>query len=52
MLLNGKILNVSSNGEIPDLPPVLVNASSPISVAPFSIAFVHFTSVHLPACSC
>uniref|UniRef100_A0A7N0T141 Heparanase-like protein 3 n=2 Tax=Kalanchoe fedtschenkoi TaxID=63787 RepID=A0A7N0T141_KALFE len=51
MLLNGKILNVSPQGVIPDLPPVQVNASSPITVAPYSIVFAHIPDKVLPACS-
>ncbi|CAM8979738.1 unnamed protein product [Rhodiola kirilowii] len=51
MLLNGIILNVSSNGEIPDLLPLQANASSPIIVAPYSIVFAHFPNLLLPACS-
>ncbi|KAG9151389.1 hypothetical protein Leryth_024440 [Lithospermum erythrorhizon] len=50
MMLNGKPLMVDSTGQIPDLAPVIVNSSEPISVARFSILFVHLRSVRLPAC--
>lgn len=50
MLLNGKILAVDSEGQIPPLEGKIVNSSEPISVAPFSIVFVHISSVSLPAC--
>ncbi|KAK3029878.1 hypothetical protein RJ639_038675 [Escallonia herrerae] len=51
MLLNGKILSVSSSGTIPALEPLTVNLSDPIAIAPFSIVFAHIPSIHLPACS-
>ncbi|KAL9668375.1 hypothetical protein QQ045_002756 [Rhodiola kirilowii] len=51
MLLNGNIMNVNSNGEIPDLLPLHANSSSPIIVAPYSIVFAHFPNLLLPACS-
>ncbi|KAA8521598.1 hypothetical protein F0562_012271 [Nyssa sinensis] len=50
VLLNGKILNVNSSGNIPPLEPISVNLSEPITVAPFSIVFVHIHSIHVPAC--
>ncbi|XP_050205810.1 heparanase-like protein 3 [Mercurialis annua] len=49
MLLNGKILNLNSDGDIPTLDPMHVNSSEPITVAPFSIVFVHLPYL-LPAC--
>ena len=49
MLLNGNILDVNSSGDIPPIEPIHVNLSEPISVAPFSIVFVHLPYV-LPAC--
>ncbi|GAA0187459.1 hypothetical protein LIER_34747 [Lithospermum erythrorhizon] len=51
MLLNGKPLTVDSTGHIPDLTPVTVKSSEPITVSPFSIVFVHEPSVILPACT-
>lgn len=51
MLLNGKILDVTPEGEIPSLEPVTVDADRRISVAPLSIAFVSLPYVQLPACS-
>ncbi|KAL9682393.1 hypothetical protein QQ045_014190 [Rhodiola kirilowii] len=51
MLLNGKILDVNSEGAIPHLSPMHVNASSPITVVPYSIVFAHFPNMILPACS-
>lgn len=50
MLLNGNILTVNASGDIPPLEPLNVNSSSPITIAPFSIVFVHMPSVVLPAC--
>lgn len=50
MLLNGKILGLTSLGEIPPLEPVSVNSSEPIIVAPFSIVFAQIPDVILPAC--
>ncbi|CAK9163528.1 unnamed protein product, partial [Ilex paraguariensis] len=50
MLLNGNILALNSSGDIPPLDPIYVNSSEPITVAPFSIVFVHLPNVVLPAC--
>ncbi|CAN6470100.1 unnamed protein product [Victoria cruziana] len=40
MLLNGRPLELTGTGEIPSLEPILVNSSSKITIAPFSIAFI------------
>lgn len=45
--LNGKELVVNSSGIIPLLEPIKENFSSPITVAPFSIVFVHIPSIHV-----
>ncbi|PIN20295.1 Beta-glucuronidase [Handroanthus impetiginosus] len=50
VLLNGKVLSVDSSGSIPALKPVTVFASKPITVAPYSIVFVHLPNVVIPAC--
>ncbi|KAK1400063.1 Heparanase-like protein 3 [Heracleum sosnowskyi] len=50
MLLNGSPLTLTPSGDIPSLVPVNVKLSDPISVAPYSIAFVHLPNVVLPAC--
>ncbi|KAK6156544.1 hypothetical protein DH2020_010792 [Rehmannia glutinosa] len=50
VLLNGKALTIGSSGTIPDLKPVTVASSKPITVAPFSIVFVHLPNVAVPAC--
>ncbi|KAK0571158.1 hypothetical protein LWI29_011910 [Acer saccharum] len=50
MLLNGNILSVTSSGDIPPLEPLLVNSTEAITVAPFSIVFVHMPYIDLPAC--
>lgn len=51
MLLNGNVLTVNSDGEIPPLEPIIVNSSKPIRVAPFSIVFSHIPDAVLSACS-
>ncbi|XP_050364245.1 heparanase-like protein 3 isoform X2 [Argentina anserina] len=50
MLLNGKELTVNAAGQIPSLEPMIVGISNPISVAPFSIVFVHIPNISTPAC--
>ncbi|KAL0427243.1 UNVERIFIED_CONTAM: Heparanase-like protein 3 [Sesamum latifolium] len=50
ILLNGKALTVDSSGLIPVLEPVRVNSSEPITVAPYSIVFVHMPNAAVPAC--
>ncbi|XP_031252811.1 heparanase-like protein 3 [Pistacia vera] len=51
MLLNGKVLSVNSEGDIPPLLPLIVNSTKEIVVDPLSIVFVHMPHVILPACS-
>ncbi|KAI3443906.1 hypothetical protein Pfo_000571 [Paulownia fortunei] len=50
ILLNGKALTVGSSGAIPALKPATVASSKPITVAPYSIVFVHLPNVAIPAC--
>ncbi|XP_059643430.1 heparanase-like protein 3 [Cornus florida] len=50
VLLNGKILTVNSSGIIPSLEPIYTNLFDPITVAPFSIVFIHIP-IHVPACN-
>ncbi|XP_061337140.1 heparanase-like protein 3 [Gastrolobium bilobum] len=51
MVLNGNALTVNSAGDIPPLEPLYVNSSEPITVAPFSIVFVHIPDAVVTACS-
>lgn len=50
MLLNGNILAMDQNGEIPSLYPIKVDASESIRVAPYSIVFTHIPYFYAPAC--
>ena len=52
MLLNGKPLEISSTGEIPEMsPPSATKASTPINISPSSIYFVKFKNFTAPACA-
>ncbi|KAK9079506.1 hypothetical protein SSX86_001178 [Deinandra increscens subsp. villosa] len=51
LLLNGKELGVNSTGNIPSLEPIEVSLSDPITVAPYSIVFVHIPRIHIQACT-
>lgn len=51
MLLNGNILEITPDGEIPSLPPVKVPTNGSINVDPLSIAFVQLPYVQFTACS-
>ncbi|KAL0911478.1 hypothetical protein M5K25_019622 [Dendrobium thyrsiflorum] len=51
MVLNGIPLQLNKNGEIPALNPLLVSVSSPITIAPLSIAFVVFPNFEARACA-
>ncbi|XP_006403100.2 heparanase-like protein 3 isoform X2 [Eutrema salsugineum] len=51
MLLNGNALQISSTGDIPPLEPIHVNSTEPITIAPYSIVFVHMRTVVVPACA-
>ncbi|GMH31566.1 hypothetical protein Nepgr_033410 [Nepenthes gracilis] len=50
MLLNGRRLEVSDEGDILSLEPVIVNVNSPIYISPMSIAFIVFPNFDAPAC--
>lgn len=50
MLLNGKRLELTDDGEIPKLDPVLKNVHSSIHIAPLSIAFIVYPNLDAPAC--
>ncbi|MCH93593.1 heparanase-like protein 3-like, partial [Trifolium medium] len=51
MLLNGNILSVNSDGDIPPLNPIYVDSSKPITVGPLSIVFAHIPDAAVKACS-
>lgn len=51
MLLNGIPLELTNDGEIPTLDPLLNNVHSPIHLAPLSIAFIVFPNFDAPACA-
>ncbi|XP_058081097.1 heparanase-like protein 2 [Magnolia sinica] len=50
MLLNGTPLKLTCSGDIPPLPPKLVDACAPISISPSSILFVTLRDFKAPAC--
>ncbi|KAG0480035.1 hypothetical protein HPP92_010893 [Vanilla planifolia] len=50
MLLNGQVLEVSPQGDIPALKPSVVDYSQPIQVTPLSIVFAHIPYLTMPAC--
>ncbi|XP_010048937.2 heparanase-like protein 3 isoform X2 [Eucalyptus grandis] len=50
LLLNRKVLNIDSSGNIPSLDPIYVSHSDPITVAPFSVVFARIPSMNVPAC--
>jgi heparanase len=50
MLLNNKILAIDSSSNVPKLEPIEVEAAQPITVAPYSIVFVHIPYFYAPAC--
>ncbi|XP_058070269.1 heparanase-like protein 1 [Magnolia sinica] len=51
MLLNGNPLELTEDGNIPALDPVLVDVSSPIAIAPLSIAFASLPKFESAACA-
>ncbi|XP_074316953.1 heparanase-like protein 2 [Silene latifolia] len=51
VVLNGKPLEITENGNIPRLEPVLVNVNSPLYISPLSIAFIVFPNFDAPACN-
>lgn len=51
MLLNGKPLELTEDGNIPELKPLIVDSSSPLSIPPLSIAFISFPNFKAQACT-
>lgn len=50
LLLNGNVLATDADGEIPELEPVQVEGTQPITVGPYFIVFAHVPSFYAPAC--
>ncbi|KAL8141898.1 hypothetical protein V2J09_014930 [Rumex salicifolius] len=50
MVLNGRPLVLSDEGDIPMIEPVSVDAESPLYISPSSIAFIVIPSFDAPAC--
>ncbi|KAK3438122.1 hypothetical protein EUGRSUZ_C02741 [Eucalyptus grandis] len=50
LLLNGKVLNTDSSGNIPSFDPINVSHSDPITVAPFSVVFAQIPNMNVTAC--
>ncbi|KAH7852634.1 hypothetical protein Vadar_027220 [Vaccinium darrowii] len=51
MLLNGKPLELTDNGDISHLSPVLVSAHSLMTIAPLSMKFVVFPYFEASGCN-
>ncbi|KAE9602321.1 hypothetical protein Lal_00049594 [Lupinus albus] len=51
MLLNGNILSVNKDGDIPPLKPLYVDPSKPIVIGPLSVVFAHIPNAIIPACT-
>ncbi|XP_031371761.1 heparanase-like protein 3 [Punica granatum] len=49
-VLNGRILNVDSSGNFPELKPMILNQSDVVTIAPYSIVFVRFPGINITAC--
>lgn len=50
MVLNGVPLEITKDGNIPELEPVIVPVNDPISITSFSIKFVVLPHFEAPAC--
>ncbi|KAF9626516.1 hypothetical protein IFM89_034450 [Coptis chinensis] len=50
MALNGKPLQLTESGDIPNLDPLLTDVQSPLSVIPLSIAFIALPNFEAPGC--
>ncbi|CAL0320056.1 unnamed protein product [Lupinus luteus] len=51
MVLNGIPLQLTNEGDIPTLDPVLSNVHSPVYIAPLSFAFIVYPNFDAPACA-
>ncbi|KAL2621483.1 hypothetical protein R1flu_001688 [Riccia fluitans] len=51
VLLNGQPLLVTPSGKIPTLSLVMANLTSPVSLAPFTYAYVVIPNANAPACA-
>ncbi|KAG1366807.1 Heparanase-like protein 1 [Cocos nucifera] len=50
MLLNGQPLKLTSDGQIPEMKPVIADTAAPLHVAPHSIVFARLKDLKAPAC--
>lgn len=50
MVLNGSPLELTPDGELPSLNPVLRDVNTPIFMIPLSIAFIVFPNFDAPSC--
>lgn len=51
MLLNGRPLELTEDGDIPPLQPTIVDGNKPIAIDPLSIAFFTLEDFQAPACA-
>ncbi|KAK9684577.1 hypothetical protein RND81_10G219200 [Saponaria officinalis] len=51
VVINGKPLEISEQGDIPSLEPVLNAVNSPLYISPLSIAFIVFPNFDAPTCT-
>ena len=50
MLLNGSPLELTADGELPSLNPVLRDVNTPVHMTPLSVAFIVFPNFDAPSC--
>lgn len=50
MVLNGIPLQITEDGNIPNMEPVLVPVNSPLYISPLSISFIVFPNFDAPVC--
>ncbi|KAJ3697947.1 hypothetical protein LUZ61_001652 [Rhynchospora tenuis] len=51
MLLNGQPLKLTSDNQIPELNPLVVEGDKTLRIAPYSIAFIRYKNFNAPACA-
>ncbi|XP_066581428.1 heparanase-like [Prorops nasuta] len=49
--LNGEVLRLGANGELPPLDPLIIDPDLPIHIPAYSISFIVLVNVDIPACA-
>lgn len=49
--MNGEVLKLRSNGDLPPFRPKILDSTDPIILSPYSMVFMVIHGIQVPACS-